>query len=94
MAEEAQGIKKEEQPENKIIRKKIIARDISTQPQETKEEKIIIKKEEEPQTKILRKKIISKDIKLEESPIEEITYQIVKFGRKRNPMIKVVKRIK
>ena len=68
LAEEAQGIKKEEQPENKIIRKKIIARDISTQPQETKEEKIIIKKEEEPQTKILRKKIISKDIKLEESP--------------------------
>ena len=84
--------KKGEQPDNLIIKKKIIPKDIGQQ--ETKEEKVTKPiKEEEPQSKFIRRRIIQKESKPEEVCEDEI-YKIVNIGRKYNPKTKVVKNLK
>ena len=68
-----------EQPDNLIIRKKVVPKEISQQ--EIKDDKIIKPtKEEEPQSKGIRRKVFVKESK----PEDEVSYKIVKTGRFRN----------
>ena len=61
--EEIEGIKLEEVPDNKIIRKKIIINECKKEKIEEESPFEKIKKEAEPETRIIRKKIIRRDQK-------------------------------
>ena len=75
------------QPEQLLIKKKIIPNELN-QKENIGEKEIKPTKEEESKDKIIRRKIIPKEIKP-----EEVEYKIIKYGR-RNPKTKVVKKLK